>query len=332
MSNEWVVPKQVDIEVTAACNLRCKFCPRPLDVSGHMDPALFYSIIDRIAEEMPRASVVPWLNGEPLLHPEYNKFIRYITDRNLRAYITTNGTIWDPDLFDHITDDNSLYQIIFSLDGLPHLYSKSIEIARPGTKRVKVLNTIHDFGLLKMEKGNHINMAVKIVRRGQDWGEIEKYIGFWLEHEFVDYVCVGDALVDYNEQSMRIFPCQYSDPNFMVIKWDGRLAFCAYNDAMTNEPENSPGTVDLDTPLLDLYNNEVYRKFREDQGNGVFRDPCKHCGFAYTGFGFEGTVEFRDPKVLPGQRIYYHRDYYNQFFSLTKDWKPKQYYLDQGRV
>ena len=50
MREGYVIPRQVDIEVTAACNLRCKFCPRPLDVSGHMDPELYKSIIDHFAQ------------------------------------------------------------------------------------------------------------------------------------------------------------------------------------------------------------------------------------------------------------------------------------------
>lgn len=323
-------PKQIDIEVTAACNLKCKFCPRPLDVNTHMDPDLYKSIIDRAAVELPKATIVPWLNGEPLMHPDYAELIEYTTAAKLRAYITTNGMFWNERLFQHITERNSLYQIIFSLDGLPCSYSRSIEIARPGTDREKVLDTIQQFGALKTAKGHNIDMAVKIVRRGQDWGEIEQFIDYWLASDYVDYVCVGDALVERNDESMRIFPCQYSDNNFMVIKYDGRLTTCAYNPEMTNDPAYALGRMDKTTPLLELYNSPAYQEFRYNQRRGVFPEPCKHCGFSYTGYGFTGMVRLRDHH-LTQEPLYFHRDYYNSFFSKVHKEKPDSYYLQQGK-
>ena len=126
---------------------------------------------------------------------------------------------------------------------------------------------------------------------------------------------------------MRIFPCQYSDNEFMIIKYDGRITACAYNDEMTNIHKHQMGRMDYTTPLLELYNSEKLLSFRTEQRAGRFNDICAHCGFAYTGFGFRGIVTFRDPKLdLP--KVYYHRDYYNSFFSLVDKGRPDSYYLD----
>ena len=322
---ERLVPKQIDIEVTSKCNLRCKFCPQWKEGTHaqHMDFDLFRSIVDRV--NFP-CTIVPWLNGEPLMHPRYTEMIRYITDRGLPAYITTNGTIWNDELFEHITDDTTVYQIIFSLDGLCDYKSRSIELARPGTDRVKVLQNIDRFIELKNKKEAAIDIALKICRRGQDFEEIENYIAYWLKRKGVSYVCVGRALIEDENDEMRVYPCQYSDNNFMVIKSDGRVVLCAYNDRMTNDPDLAVARIGInDVPLLDIYNNDKITQFREEQRKGWFSGPCKTCGFAYTGQGFEGVVSFRDSSLLSGP-VYYHQDYYNEFFSLTKKWKDKKYY------
>ena len=74
------IPVQTLIEVTSKCNLRCRGCPinAQVDAGQHMDFDLFKSIVDMI--DYP-TTVVPWVNGEPLMHPQYTKIIKYITDR-----------------------------------------------------------------------------------------------------------------------------------------------------------------------------------------------------------------------------------------------------------
>jgi organic radical activating enzyme len=289
-----------------------------------METAFYCSVIDRIKMENFKTVVIPWLNGEPLLHPDYARLIKYTSRAHLPQYITTNGTIWNDEFFEHITDEiSTVYQLIFSLDGL--WTTQCIEKARPGTDRKIVKETIKRFIKLKKKKNSKIDLCLKICKRGQDYEEIENYIYQWLNTDGVDFVCVGNALVDDNVNNMRVYPCQYSDNNFMVIKPDRRVCFCAYNDEMTNNPKNAVGKLDYKTPILKFYNNEKFTQFRKDQNKGNFPAICKKCGFAYTGYGFRGVLQFRKPRYNKNP-IYYHQDYYNQFFSYTRKWKANTYY------
>lgn len=324
-----LVPKQIIIEVTNRCNLSCRFCPLveseyPI---GDMSLDFFKSIVDRI--DFPTV-VVPWMNGEPLLHPKYYEMIKYLVDKDLPCYITTNGHFYNKELFDLITEENSCYQIIVSLDGVFDPYSRSIELARPGSNRGKVGENIYKFLRLKKRKGNNIDLAVKLCHRGQDFEEIERYIQFWLNQE-IDYVCVGKTLIGEVPVGMRIHLCQYSHNNFMVIRWDGKLVACVYNDEMTNKNAFPLGEVDFSTPLLDIYNNSAYKTLREGHSIGVFPPPCNICGFAYTGAGMSGTIKFRNP-LFQSQTIFYKRDYYNEFFSLTDKSKENNYYGSRGSM
>ncbi|MDM8568421.1 hypothetical protein QUF50_02680 [Thiotrichales bacterium HSG1] len=91
------------IDIVGACNLRCPSCPvgnfqsndfvnqsRP---KGFMQLSLFEDILDKIKREDNEheyvvIGVYNW--GEPLLHPEYPKFIDAIKSRGFYAEVSTN--------------------------------------------------------------------------------------------------------------------------------------------------------------------------------------------------------------------------------------------------
>jgi MoaA/NifB/PqqE/SkfB family radical SAM enzyme len=341
VSKPYLRPLQLDIEVSAACQLSCVGCPINFD-GGHgklMSSELFHSILDRLVRERKtddwHPTLVPWLNGEPLLHPHYPEFVRRILDERFRAYITTNGMIWSDEVFQLITSpDSSFYQIIFSLDGLPDPRSKSIEGCRPGSDRQVILANIDRFRKLKLEKKSPLDLAVKIVHRGQDFEEIEEYVYYWLRQPGIDFVVVGKMLSEYTSFDSRLYPCRYSDNMFMVITWDGDLVPCSYNHDAKNgrwfskSPQLFPvwPNVRNDLPLLHLYNSAPLAKFRSDQTQGIFHGPCRQCGFAYTGHGFKGKVEFRDPLKQGIGPLFTSNDYYNTFYSLHEKKKPDSFY------
>lgn len=319
---ERLKPKQVDIEVTNVCNLKCKLCPGLCNTSFHqgfMSFDFFKMVVDKIDFD---CSIVPWLNGEPLLNPDYHKMLAYLSEKKLPYYTTTNMTVWRDDVFfELLKKGSSAYQLIISLDGL--WGNGNISKARPGSNEQAIRMHIDMLLKLKKELNSDLDIAVKICERGQDWGEIEKYIQHWLNIEGINFVVLGKPLKGENEISMRTQPCQYSDRNFMVIRWDGTLIMCAYNEKVANDLMLSYGKVTPESNLLDLYNNRFITAFREDQRNGIYPEPCDKCTFAYTGQGFQGSVLFRED---PSKEYYFHQDYYNSFFSKVKKWKPISYY------
>ena len=321
-----IIPKQYILEATNRCNLQCRYCPSVDNTGkfpvGDMDVELFKSIVDRIKEESPESTVIPWANGEPFLHPKYLEMMEYLNNKGLRFYVTTNLTIWRENVLRELLIPGSgCYQLIVSMDGL--FGSGNIAKARPGTDENLLRDNLGKLFALKTELASNTEIAVKICRRGQDYGEIERYVKYWLAHPDIDFVIVGDALVGENEDGMRTEPCQYFDDNFMVIRWNGQVAICAYCDKAINEMEGSYGTVGMTGSLLALYNNEDIAFRREEQNSGRFSSPCDTCPIAYTGIGYRGKVSFRDD---PGTDYWYQKDYYNQFFSTRLHWKPNSYY------
>jgi hypothetical protein len=319
-------PKFVALETTSRCQLKCKGCfSSPEDYSkGDMNPSFFRSVIDRMDPKTQWLN--PYANGEPLLHPEILSFIKYATEKNIKNYITTNGMIFNEKLFEFILKNSSLcYQLIFSLDGIWDWKSRSIELARPGSIRERIKDTI--FSVLEMKRllKSDLTIMVKICERGQDYEEIENYISYWLSQEGISAVIVGKIFDSFNTEGLRIYPCQYSDDQFMLIRWDQTAVMCMYHPEVMSKGLLPIGKLDFTTPLLEFYNNKAYTDFRAQQALGNFPHPCKTCGISYTGNGIRGSVKFRNPSLLQ-REIFYRKDHYNSFFSLIDNRKPDETY------
>lgn len=319
-----IIPDFVVIETSAVCNLKCKDC-MSLNYKPEvpfMSFDVYKSVIDRSPEN---STIVPWMNGEPFLNPDFAKIIAYTNSIHRKNYITTNGTIFDEHIYKHIFSKYShTYQIVFSLDGHPTHYKSSAEILRPGSNRETVYHSILKAVELKKEMKSDTDICVKCIRKGQDFEEIESFIYHFLFKVGVDYVDIGSVFSGTNEESLRIYPCQYLT-KYMLIRTNGDLVICMYNTAACNEKRFSPGNVFINNkPLVNLYNNDAYTDLRECQKRGVFHYPCFTCSFPYTGSGFFGKIFLRNPPSdVP---IYFHQDYYNQYFSLKEKRKSFEYY------
>ena len=326
MTTEKLVPKQVIIEATNRCNLKCKYCPSVANNGkfpvGDISVDFFKSIVDRAEKEFPDSTIIPWMNGEPFMHPRYLEMMEYLNVHKRRFYVTTNLTLYREDVLrELLKQDSGCYQLIISMDGLPD--TGSIALARPGTDEKLLRSNLNRLLRLAGDMDTETRIAIKICERGQDWEEIEGYIYYYLEDRGIDYVCVGKPLKDINPVSMRQYPCQYFDNNFMVIRHTGDLVVCAYNDDCANSLKLSYGIVTDNGSLLDLYNGPYITYLRAEQKAKRFHGPCKKCSFSYTGSGYQGEVSFRNH---PENKYYFHQDYYNSFFSKIDDRKPNSYY------
>lgn len=83
--------KKAYIEITNTCNLSCDFCPKTKRKSLFMNKGQFIHIIKEVS---PYTKFVYFhLMGEPLLHPLLGEFLSICQYNNLKAIITSNGTL-----------------------------------------------------------------------------------------------------------------------------------------------------------------------------------------------------------------------------------------------
>ena len=117
------------IDILGSCNLACPSCPaagiKMLDGSiqknrgGKMSIKMFEKIVDRIAQEHPGTQISLFNWTDPLVRPDFEKFMEAIHSRGLKSCISTNLNILrDPDGFAKIAPQT----LIISLSG----FSQSI--------------------------------------------------------------------------------------------------------------------------------------------------------------------------------------------------------------
>jgi organic radical activating enzyme len=321
------IPKFLILESTDCCNLRCKGCYSTQSdfPKGFMDLDFYKSMVDSAAKDglQDKTIIMTWANGEPMLHPKLLDMLQYTTSKGFKTYVTTNGMIWNEEIFHFMLTEPNYYQHIFSLDGLWN--RGNVAKARPGSDEERIRRTIEGFLAMKTRLNSNLDVLVKIVERGQDFAEIEAYIDYWLRQEGIDCVVVGKMLNTFDTEGMRLFPCQYPDETFMLVRWDRTPTLCMYNPHMMNEQMRPMRKIEKGESILEYFNSEVYAQFHEDQERGIFRPPCNTCGIAYTGTGWRGQMHFRDP-ALTQQTIYTGVDYYNSTFSLVDKPRPASWY------
>jgi len=87
----YVFPRHIFVELTAKCNLRCSYCPRPR-ISRTLPFRLFKKIVDEASSFGP-TSFSLHLFGEPLLYPRIIESIEYLKRGGHTVILTTNGTM-----------------------------------------------------------------------------------------------------------------------------------------------------------------------------------------------------------------------------------------------
>lgn len=97
-------PLFFSIELTNRCNLKCVYCPQACLTGtnmkkGDMQPDLFGTVIGKVAATNPVNQISLTGNGEPLLHPRLDEFIRSTCEHGLHPSFVSNGCLLDSQRF-----------------------------------------------------------------------------------------------------------------------------------------------------------------------------------------------------------------------------------------
>lgn len=82
---------KVYLEITNVCNLACDFCPPSRRAPEFLSGESFSSILDQIRPYTRHINL--HVKGEPLLHPELERFLDISCEKGFQVNITTNGTL-----------------------------------------------------------------------------------------------------------------------------------------------------------------------------------------------------------------------------------------------
>ena len=116
--------KFIDIEVTNNCNALCLFCPRDkTPETGFMNFETFVKTVERAEEDNSPPIIHICGLGEPLLHPEIIKFVKYLTDKHIFSRITTNASLLTPEMSRDLLKAG-LKELRVSVSGIDESYNQ----------------------------------------------------------------------------------------------------------------------------------------------------------------------------------------------------------------
>lgn len=128
-------PIAVQIEPTTRCSLNCPFCVGRTFPQGDISYQDFRKIISRFSK---LACVSLQGEGEPLMHPDFIKMVKYLKERGAEVYTISNGLPLDIDMIKDLCNFG-LDEIGISIESLNEkLYSK----LKPGASLGKVISNV----------------------------------------------------------------------------------------------------------------------------------------------------------------------------------------------
>lgn len=171
-------PLHLDIEPTNACNLRCPFCATTHNKykKGFMEEKIWKKILDEAGENN-LYSLKFTYRGEPLLHRELPKMVKYAKDVGVMdVYFNTNAVLLNNTLIKELIDAG-LDRISISFEGFN---KETYEKYRVGSDFTKVVRNIELLKSIREESGSRNPLIrVQSVLVPELQGKEENYATFW---------------------------------------------------------------------------------------------------------------------------------------------------------
>ncbi len=223
-------PLFIDIEATSICNLKCPFCATTFRNGKIKKGFISFETVKRIIDEGASEGLYGVkfnIRGEPLLHPEIYKFIRYAKDKGLiDVYFNTNAMLLTEDMARRLIDAG-LDRISISMEG----HTKEVyERQRLGANFDIVLSNIKRTQAMKGRLGvRHPTIRIQTVMLPDEKIDFDEYKGFW--SKIADEV----AYLDYKEMKVRRkeIKSNWACPQIwqrMAVWWDGTILPCNHDD------------------------------------------------------------------------------------------------------
>jgi radical SAM protein with 4Fe4S-binding SPASM domain len=265
-----------------------------------MDMSVFKKIIDEISSmDAPFIHEEEgfWLHhfGESLLHPEFDKMLRYCYEKWVKAGLSVNPLVMDKKIARRLIDarPNLLYlaldghddESFYKIRGVPHAYGKSKE---------NILNFLE----IKKEVGSKIKTVLTMIDFPKNRDSINKISDYWRKMEGIDEVFLK-PFTDWNGEVEEInrlvsessksgvintawkrkagrISCDTPWVS-MSITWDGDVVPCCCD----YDKKYVLGNV-KDSSLSEIWNGEKMQQLRKEFLSGNVRNPlCEKCRTLY---------------------------------------------------
>ena len=263
--------REVCVEVTNNCNLRCLECnlrnmKRPF---GYMPIELYRKVVAEV-KQMRVDRLHLNFEGESFLHPKIPEFLKLSVESGATSrQMFTNGMNVGPYLKDIA---KYLTKITFSIDGVG-VVNDSIRL---GSKYETIADNLHKLIAVRNMMGSPLKIGVNLTNYTQTPQQVQEFIDtFFSIADFVSVCEYRDSKNHYLKSGYDLRhiqnvtdkpvakPVKYcSFPlNTIVVLWNGDVSFCTC--AVTSCPPMLPFNAYKNT-LHEMWTSKYWRNMRND--------------------------------------------------------------------
>lgn len=283
-------PREVFLEVTAHCNIKCPMCPVTTGLErprGTMKYELFEKILDDVAGIVPHMSL--FLAGEPLLHKRIFDMIAAASQRGIFTRIHTNALLLNEAKIQDVFE-SGLDELSFSFDGPTKERYDRVRVAGDYEQCIALIKRVQQ---VKRERGSAKPFTrIQIIYfQGEDPDEQRREMKAIFQENLPDelsvvpahswagesqeFVRYRDNVGDLSKLSICHMPWDR-----MAITWDGNVVACC-NDFLA---KHINGNVQ-ERPVLDVWNSQPYQELRRRVSKKDYEnlEVCKGCDVPWAG-------------------------------------------------
>jgi MoaA/NifB/PqqE/SkfB family radical SAM enzyme len=243
-----------------------------------MAPDLFTRLVDEIATASPDSVVWLHKDGEPLLHPQFDRLLAYATERLPRVHLSTNATLLDEDRLRTIFSTRLEY-LRLSVDGFTR---EGFERVRVGARFDEVVSAAARAMAIRDALGGSTAIGVRGTRLGEVAEAPEAFRAFWSARvdrvEIVPLMSWPGVIHVPDAPEERRLPCGllYDE---MTVAWDGRVVpCCVYAPSHRGSDADVVGDAGA-SPLTRIWKDHPLSRLREEHVDGRYRRAsfCLGC-------------------------------------------------------
>lgn len=289
------MPISLAIEPTTACNLRCPECPSGLRSftrpTGKLEVDFYQKIIDELSPTL--LYLTFYFQGEPYLHPDFLKMVRYASDRDIYTATSTNAHFLTDEQAKK-TVESGLDRLIISIDGSTQetyeAYRKAGDLLKvlEGTERIlhwrkklksKTPAVLWQF--LVVKPNEHQIPEIKLMAKDMGVDKVAFKTAQIYDFEngndlipsldrYSRYKANGDGT--YSIKSKLIDHC-WKMWHSCVITWDGKVVPCCFD----KDAEHPMGDL-LSRSFAEIWQSGEYEQFRQTLiGSRSSIEMCQNC-------------------------------------------------------
>jgi len=166
-------PRNVDVEITSFCNLRCAYCSH-FSAPGDIKEDLPLELWRRFFTELGRGRImtVTLSGGEPFYRKDLRDIIQSIVANRMRFSILSNGTLIDHDMAAFLAATGRCDLIQISIDGAIDTTHDAFRGEGNFLKAVRGIRAL---------QANHLPVTVRVTIHRKNVHELEEIARFLLE-------------------------------------------------------------------------------------------------------------------------------------------------------